>query len=43
MELIWLVLSVVVLDLAAFLFAADSRPGLKHTSRWPTGRRTPTG
>lgn len=41
MELLWIVLSVVVLDLAACLFAADSRPGL-HTSRWPTGRRTRT-
>ena len=37
MELHWLVLSVVVLDLAAFLFAADSRPGLQHTAH-PTLR-----
>jgi hypothetical protein len=43
MELLWIVLSVVVLDLAACLFAADSRPGLQHTSRWPTGQRTRTG
>jgi len=34
MELIWLVLSLIVVDLAAFLFAADTRPGLQHTSRW---------
>ena len=43
MELIWLVLSVLVLDLAAFLFAVDTRPGLQHTSRWHPGRRTLTG
>ena len=34
MELIWIVLTLLVLDLAAFLFAADTRPGLQHTSRW---------
>ena len=33
MELIWLVLSLLVLDLAALLFAADTRPGLRHSSR----------
>ena len=33
MELIWLVLSLLVLDLAALLFAADTRPGLQHSSR----------
>jgi hypothetical protein len=27
MELIWLVLSLLAVDLAALLFAADSRPG----------------
>ena len=43
MELIWLVLSLLVLDLAAFLFAVDTRPGLQHTSRWHPGRRTLTG
>jgi hypothetical protein len=34
MELIWLVLSLLVLDLAAMLFAADTRPGLRHGPRW---------
>jgi hypothetical protein len=43
MELIWLVLTLVVVDLAAFLFAVDTRPGLQHTSRWHSGRRTLTG
>jgi hypothetical protein len=33
MELIWLVLSLLAIDLAALLFAADSRPGLQHSSR----------
>ena len=34
MELIWLVVSLVVLDLAALLFAADSRPGFRHGPSW---------
>jgi hypothetical protein len=34
MELLWLVLSLIVVDLAAFLFAVDTRPGLQHTARW---------
>jgi hypothetical protein len=34
MELIWLVLSLLVVDLAAMLFAADTRPGLQHGPRW---------
>jgi len=33
MELIWLVLTLVAVDLAALLFAADTRPGLQHSSR----------
>jgi hypothetical protein len=33
MELIWLVLSLLAIDLAALLFAADTRPGLQHSSR----------
>jgi hypothetical protein len=33
MELLWLVLSLLVLDLAALLFGADTRPGLQHSSR----------
>jgi hypothetical protein len=40
MELIWLVLSLLVLDLAAFLFAVDTRPGLQHTPRWRDRRRS---
>ena len=38
MELFWLVLLLVVLDLASFVFAIDSRPGLQHTSRWRSRR-----
>jgi hypothetical protein len=34
MELIWLVLSLLVVDLAAMAFATDTRPGLQHTPRW---------
>jgi hypothetical protein len=33
MELLWLVLSLLAVDLAALLFAADTRPGLQHSSR----------
>jgi hypothetical protein len=33
MELIWLVLSLLAVDLAALLFAADTRPGFLHSSR----------
>ncbi len=32
MELIWLVLSLLVVDLAAFLFAVDTRPGFQHSA-----------
>jgi hypothetical protein len=34
MELIWLVLVLLAVDLAAFVFAADTRPGLQHSARW---------
>jgi hypothetical protein len=43
MELIWLVLTLVVVDLAAFLFAVDTRPGLQHTSRGRDRRHSVTG
>jgi hypothetical protein len=43
MELIWLVLILVVVDLAAFHFAADTRPGLRHSSRNRLRRRSATG
>ena len=33
MELICLVLALLAVDLAAILFAADTRPGLEHSSR----------
>jgi hypothetical protein len=33
MELLWLVLGLLALDLAALLFAADSRPGFEDSSR----------
>jgi hypothetical protein len=40
MELIWLVLSLLAVDLAAFLFATDSRPGfdtpLRRRNHHPT-------
>jgi hypothetical protein len=42
MELIWLVLALLVVDLAAILFAADTRPGLEHSSRPLTARRPQT-
>jgi hypothetical protein len=34
MEMIWLVLTILAVDLAALLFAADTRPGLQHSGRW---------
>jgi hypothetical protein len=35
MELIWFVLSLLVVALAAVLFSADTRPGLEHSAhRW---------
>jgi hypothetical protein len=34
MALVWLVLALLVVDLAAFVFAADTRPGLEYASRW---------
>jgi hypothetical protein len=33
MELLWLVLGLLALDLAALLFAADTRPGFDHSAR----------
>jgi hypothetical protein len=33
MELLWLVLTLLAVDLAALLFAADTRPGLQHSAR----------
>jgi hypothetical protein len=33
MELLWLVLSLLAVALAALLFGADTRPGLQHSSR----------
>jgi hypothetical protein len=32
MELLWIVLSLLALDLAALLFAADTRPGFRPTA-----------
>ena len=40
MELLWFVLTLLAVDLAAFLFAADTRPGLQHSSRRPNRRWT---
>jgi hypothetical protein len=42
MELVWLVLTLIAVDLAAFRFAADTRPGLQHSSRLRR-RRSATG
>jgi hypothetical protein len=42
MEAIWFVLSLLAIDLAAFLFAADTRPGFERTARGPT-RHTTSG
>ena len=33
MPLLWFVIILVVLDLAAVRFAADTRPGLEHSAR----------
>jgi hypothetical protein len=33
MELIWLVLTILAVDLAALLFAVDTRPGFEHSRR----------
>jgi hypothetical protein len=41
MELLWLTIALIVLvDLAAVLFAADTRPGLEHSARWWDRRST---
>ena len=37
MELIWLVLALLVVDLAAILVAVDTRPGFEHSPR-PSAR-----
>jgi len=34
MGLLWMVLVVVALDVAALLAATDSRPGCEHDARW---------
>ena len=39
MELLWLVLALLAVDLAAILFAVDTRPGFGHSPRpwvWPS-------
>jgi hypothetical protein len=46
MELIWLVLTLLVVGLAAVLFAVDTRPGFEHSPRpwvWPGTRRSVGG
>lgn len=40
MELFWFVLALLVVDLAAMLFAVDTRPGFEHTPRRWTRRST---
>jgi hypothetical protein len=39
MALLWLVLAIAVVDLAATLFAADTRPGFEDRPRWWHRRR----
>jgi hypothetical protein len=34
MELVWLILTLLAVDVAALLFAVDSRPGFEDTSRF---------
>jgi hypothetical protein len=41
MELLWFVLALTVLDVAALLFSADTRPGFAHVSRWRDRRPRP--
>ena len=43
MELLWFVLILLAVDLAALLFAADTRPGFQHSARWRDRHRAPTG
>ena len=43
MELIWFVLTLLAVDLAALVFAADSRPGFEHSPRRRDRRRTAPG
>ena len=43
MEMIWLVLILLAVDLAALLFAADTRPGLQHSARTGLHRRHSAG
>jgi hypothetical protein len=39
MEVLWLMIAlIVVVDLAAVLFAVDTRPGLEHSARWSPRR-----
>ena len=41
MELIWLLLALLVVDLAAILFAVDTRSGFEHSPRpWVRPGRT---
>jgi hypothetical protein len=42
MELFWLVLAILAVDLAALLFGVDTRPGLQRSARW-RDRHTLTG
>jgi hypothetical protein len=40
MALLWLVLALAAVDLAAMLSAAETRPGFVHNPRWWHRRRT---
>jgi hypothetical protein len=40
MALLWFVLAIAAIDLAALLGAADSRPGFEDTPRWWHRRRS---
>jgi hypothetical protein len=39
MELIWFMLTLLAVDLAALVFAVDTRPGFEHSPRWRDRRR----
>jgi len=40
MALLWFVLALAAVDLAAVLYAAETRPGFLHNPRWWHRRRT---
>jgi hypothetical protein len=43
MLIVWLVLSLIVIDLAAIVFGADTRVGFDRSTRWRDRHRSATG